>query len=99
MALTRTVNSKFLAWSLGTLAVFSVAVYFVHGYQVKRHANVFKQQAEDAAGQKEFVKACETYPIYLRYVPDDIDARIAYCAALDSLKRTPYNVLYVQYEE
>jgi cellulose synthase operon protein C len=84
----RTLNVRLAAILLAVVVVFGVGVYFLHGYQVRRNAYVFKNEAELAAKRvKEAAKAkdakaeqnavrdrLKNLGWYYRLVPDDLDA-------------------------
>ena len=49
----RTFNVRLAAILLAVLVVFGVGVYFLHGYQLRRNAYVFKREAERAQARAE----------------------------------------------
>ena len=83
----RTFNTRFAAILLAIVAVFSVGVYFLNGYQVQRNAYVFQVEAELAeqraaeaakeknpeAEHKAYQDAVRNLFWYTRLVPDDVD--------------------------
>lgn len=84
----RVLNVRLLAILLACLTVFSSAVYFLHGFQVRQNAHVFLQQAEHAeqraeeaeqqddqkAAQLERINTIRNLGWYVKLVPNDVDA-------------------------
>jgi tetratricopeptide (TPR) repeat protein len=85
----RTLNLKFAAGLLAILVVTSIAVHFLHGYQVKRNARALLQQARLARDEGRDSQAAEYLGDYLRYMPKDDDALAEYAQLLDKLAKSP----------
>jgi cellulose synthase operon protein C len=79
----RVLDLRLLAALLGALAVLAVAVYWVHGAQVRRHSGALKQRAEQAETERRYAQAARYYQLYLSQVPEDVDARIGWAQALE----------------
>jgi tetratricopeptide (TPR) repeat protein len=83
----RTLDVRLAAILLAVTVVFGTSVYFLHGFQVKRNANVFLQEAERSLTQAKEAKmaknvreerdgyrnAIRYLGWYVRLVPDDVD--------------------------
>ncbi len=67
----RKLNFRFLAYLLGAVVLLAPGVHFLHGYQVKRNAGIFLDQAEKAEGSGELQKAADYYRRYLGLDPSD----------------------------
>ena len=89
MLQVRTLNVRLAAILLAVGVVSVVGVYFLHKYQVRRNAYVFKDEAERALKQSEaaakeknadleqkaYKIAANNYFWYVRLVPDDVDTQ------------------------
>ena len=64
-------NVRLLAIVGGALLVMGVCVYFVHGWQVSRHAEGLLRRAELAESGGDLPLAVSTLGQYLRYRPED----------------------------
>jgi tetratricopeptide (TPR) repeat protein len=71
----RRLSLKFLAVLLALGAALAVGAHYLHGYQVRRKAAVFRQRAEQAAEAGRPDEAIVEYQRYLALVPGDGDAR------------------------
>ncbi len=69
----RTLNWKFLLWTVGTLIVFALAIHVVHGLQVRQSAVGLLKQAERAEAGGDIGKAAILYSHYLAYQPQDVE--------------------------
>jgi len=72
---SRAINCRFLLLTMAIVAASSIALYFVHRWQVNQNATVFREQAETARQKGESKQAVEHYARYLGFRPDDTDAR------------------------
>jgi len=84
----KTLNVRLVAILLGCGLVCCVAVYFVHGFQLRRNAYVYLERAEEAKQRaeklqdeddaekqmKEYVEAIQNLDWYIKLVPDDVEA-------------------------
>src|SRR5262249_50739495 len=84
----RTVNVKFLAWLVGGAAVFGVGVHALHGFQVKRHADVLLGQAHRAEAEGFPDRAADYLGRYLAYAPGDTGVLAEYGLLLDKLAKS-----------
>lgn len=92
-------NVRFLAALLVVLAACGAGTHFLHGYQVKRNAGTFldqadkaEQAAEAAEGAEKVVqyrKVVQLLSRYLAYRPSDTEARARLGMLLQDLARTP----------
>ncbi|HEV3082402.1 MAG TPA: tetratricopeptide repeat protein [Gemmataceae bacterium] len=78
----RSVNGRFMLLLLVSLSLLTIGVVSVHAFQVRRNADIFKRQAEQAAGNKRYAEAAAYYSRYLRY-RDDPEAREAWADVLE----------------
>jgi tetratricopeptide (TPR) repeat protein len=85
----RKVNVKVLVWLVGTLAVSSAGVHFLHAYQVHHHAGSLFEQAERAQEGGKFREAADYLARYLAYQPADTGALVRYALLLDKLADGP----------
>lgn len=83
----RTLNVRLAVLLVVGVVVFGVGVYFVHGYQARRNAHVFKDAADRAVAsaeraigesnprlaQKQYFDALQNLGWYLRLRPEDVD--------------------------
>lgn len=63
----------------------SGVAYVVHGYQIRRNARVFIEQADRARDAKEPIKELRFVESYLGLVPNDAEVRARFALLLDSL--------------
>lgn len=73
---------------LGVIAVLTVGGHFLHGYQVKRNADVFLDEARKAEEAGHLGLAASHLMRYLEYRPKDDEARGKYGAILEQLAKT-----------
>jgi len=104
-------NLRLFGVLVAIVVVFGTGIYFLHGFQVKRNAHVFldearrsKEQAEQAKADKNIEKAREAYNEafknygeYLKFAPDDLDALEEYGLLLADLQR--YNLAFTNLEK
>src|SRR5258708_37854331 len=64
-------NYRLVLAVLGAMLVFATAVYFVHGYQMGRHARTLLTQAQEAENTGELDKAVTLFQRYLALTPGD----------------------------
>ncbi len=74
----RTLNVKFALLLLGALVIVGVGGYFLHGFQVRRNAGIFLQQADKAEKDGKPTQAADYLSRYLALVPHDKDALARY---------------------
>lgn len=79
----RTLNLRLLVWATAAFIPAAVAVHFVHGYQVRRHAHSLRGRGEQALAQDRPEQALAHFAQYLGFVPDDRDAREQYARLFD----------------
>lgn len=72
--MTRRLNLRFTAGILVVVLVLGVGVHLLHGYQVRRNAEMFLREAERATEEKNLQDAVQQYRRYLQLVPDDAKA-------------------------
>src|SRR5262245_38502655 len=78
-------NVKFFAVLVGVIVLLAAAVHYLHGFQVKRNAKTFLEQAREAKENRRFYQACELYSSYLSYYPDKAETLVEYGELLDEL--------------
>jgi tetratricopeptide (TPR) repeat protein len=81
----RHVNLKFVLGLLAAVAGLGVAVHFVNGFQVKRHAEALKRRAQEAEQDKDLPQAIQYLGRYLGFRPDDTESMATYGRLLDEL--------------
>jgi tetratricopeptide (TPR) repeat protein len=91
-------NVRFLAALLVVLAACGAGTHFLHGYQVKRNAGAFLDQAdkaeqaaeaaEEAEKAAHYRKEVQLLSRYLAYRPSDTEARARLGMLLEDLART-----------
>jgi Tfp pilus assembly protein PilF len=81
----RKLNVRLLLWTVAALVPAAVAVHFVHGYQVRRNAEVLLQRGDQELEQGRPDQALVYYGQYLGFVPGDTDAQEKYVRLLDRL--------------
>jgi cellulose synthase operon protein C len=69
------INFRFLLASLAVFALLGVSIYFLHTYQVRRHADFLLERARQAKADKRFDPAVRDYQAYLRMAPKNADAQ------------------------
>jgi len=74
------VNLKLIGTVVGVLLIASVAVHFLHGYQMQHNAY---RLLERAGAEQDVDKALAYYSQYLTFVPNDADATQKYAELLD----------------
>ncbi|MBI1831499.1 MAG: tetratricopeptide repeat protein, partial [Planctomycetes bacterium] len=79
----RKINLKLVGIVLAGLFILSVAVHFLHGYQVQRNAYRLLERADRASAEKDVDKALTYYALYLTFSPNDFDATQKYAELLD----------------
>ncbi len=72
---------------LGVVAVLTIGAHFLHGYQVRRNADVFLEEARKAEERGEFDLAAGHLKRYLEYRPNDDQARGKYGFVLEQLAK------------
>jgi tetratricopeptide (TPR) repeat protein len=87
--MTRNINVKFLVILMVTVAVLATATHFLHGYQVKRHAEAFLQQADREEKDGEPARAADYLRRYLRHKPTDVDTMLRLGNLLEEKAKTP----------
>jgi tetratricopeptide (TPR) repeat protein len=87
----KTVNFKFALILFGALATLAVGMHLLHGYQVKRNARIFVEQAEQAKAEGNLAKAADYLRRYLGLAPRDYEVRAQYGTLLadKKLAKTP----------
>ncbi len=81
----RKLNRKLLVRLLAVLAVLITGGHFLHGYQVRRHADLWLRQAGAAREHGDLGSRLEYLSRYLAFRPDDTDALLDYGLALEHL--------------
>jgi tetratricopeptide (TPR) repeat protein len=104
----KSINYLFLAIMITVIVVLSLSVHFLHSYQMTRNARAMLEQADreisaadaakgDPAARDvriaKFEKAKTSLEHYLRYEPDDVQARIKLAVLLDDLGQEKDNDL------
>ncbi len=79
----RQMNWKFLIILVTSTGLFSLCVYFVHGYQFSRNAGAYLDQAERARISGDLWQAADYYDRYLAFHPDDIEVRVKFGKVFD----------------
>ncbi len=70
----KTLNIRLVGISLACLLALGALVHWLHGFQVKRNAHVFLQEAERAKEAGRLGEAVRHLDWYVRLAPDDVDA-------------------------
>jgi len=78
-------NLRLLAIVFAAAAGLSAAVYFVHEVQVRRNADFFVREARRARDASQWQEAVRNYPLYLKYYPDDLEAKEEYGECLSKV--------------
>lgn len=73
-SIRKTINVKFAAVLLGTLAALAVGGHVLHGYQVKRNAQILLDQASKAEERGELARAIDYVRRYRGLAPHDDEA-------------------------
>jgi tetratricopeptide (TPR) repeat protein len=84
----RRLNLRFLACLLGVGVVLGLGSHFLHGFQVRRNAEVLRQKAERAAEAGRIQEALGEYRRYLALVPTNGDAWGDYALLLERTARS-----------
>lgn len=85
----RRLNRKLLGWLLAAVTLLVSSGHFLHGYQVRRHADLWRRQA-GAARERGDLGACLEYlGRYLALEPGDTDALLDYGLTLEKLAPSP----------
>ncbi len=74
----RRINFPFLAIFLLVVLVLCGAVHLLHGYQLRRNARIFLQEARSAKEAKNLGAAIQHYRAYLELAPEDMEALAEY---------------------
>ena len=70
----KTLNVRLLAILLGATLLGVAAIHGLHGFQVRRQAVFFLEQAREAREKGQFPQALNHFDQYLRLRPDDVEA-------------------------
>jgi hypothetical protein len=97
-------NVRALATVFVAVAGLAAAVYVVHNVQVRRNAPFFLDQARRAQDAGQLKEAVDTFPLYLKYYPEDLDAKEEYAKCLSELilyrgERDLYRQAFETFEE
>ena len=79
----RVLNLRLVIVTLVIVVAAGVALYFWHGYQVRRTSESFLTRAEALEQEEEWGEAADYLQRYVRMEPDDVQARIRLVRALD----------------
>ena len=85
----RRLNRKLLGWLLAVVAFLVSSSHFLHGYQVRRHADLWRRQAGAARDRGDLASCLEYLGRYLAFEPGDTDALLDYGLALEKLSPSP----------
>src|SRR5437870_2446979 len=85
---------RFLVCLLGGCVLLGTGWYFLHGFQVQRHAAALLEYARQAEAQERFDRATRFVQLYVDLVPTDTEARARYGLLLDRIAQSP-NARYV----
>jgi tetratricopeptide (TPR) repeat protein len=85
----RTLNLRFLLWTLAVLVLTSVAVHYVHAAQMRRNAGALLERAARASEAGDLDQALTYYAHYLLYEPDDVAALAKSALILDQKANSP----------
>ena len=86
--MSRKVSIPAVALLMVGIAVLSATVHFVRGYQIRRNAQVFLEQADRARDANEPAKELRLLQSYLGLVPGDGEVRGRYALLLDQFARS-----------
>ena len=84
----RKISLPAVAILLVTVPVLAGAVHWVHGYQLRRNARVFLEQADRARDAGESEKEVRHLQTYLALVRDDAEAFVRYALLVDQVAKT-----------
>ncbi|OWK47367.1 tetratricopeptide repeat protein [Fimbriiglobus ruber] len=73
---------------LVAIAAFGAGAFFLHKYQVQRHAGELLVRAEAAGTEHNWTAAAALYQSYLNFRPKDADAVVKYLSVLEELNKT-----------
>jgi tetratricopeptide (TPR) repeat protein len=79
----RKLNVRLFVWTVVLLVPTGIAVHFVHGFQVRQHAQILLERGDSALAQAQPEQALAAYTQYLGFVPGDLAAREKYVRLLD----------------
>ncbi len=85
----RRLNRKLLGWLLAAVALLVSSGHFLHGYQVRRHADLWRRQASAARDRGDLGSCLEYLGRYLALEPGDTDALLDYGLTLEKLAPSP----------
>lgn len=74
----RRLNVKLLVALIIASVALTAAVHFLHGYQVDRNAEVFKEAAQRYKNKGDLEEAVKNLSRYMKYRGDDVDAICVY---------------------
>lgn len=81
----RTLNVRLFLGLIVGLVIAGVAVYWVHGHQVRRNASVFLEEAQRAKEEGDLRAAVHNFEWYVELVPNDANALADYGSLLADL--------------
>jgi tetratricopeptide (TPR) repeat protein len=79
----RKLNCSMLVWTVASLIALALGVHLLHGAQASRHAQLLRQQAEDAQATGESERATSLWGRYLQLAPDDGQGLAQYADLLE----------------
>lgn len=85
----RRLNVKLLVVVVVSTIVFCVGIFFLHGYQIRRNADVLKEIAEEHKEKGDLHQAVRYLHRYLRYRPDDMDTTCDFALWFAELAELP----------
>jgi len=91
----RTLDRKFLLWTVALVLLLGIMVHFVHSFQVRRNAGSLLDQADRANNEGNFDQAHTYYTHYLAYEPEDADTLVKFALALEQHAKNPDDWLRV----
>ncbi|QEL15543.1 tetratricopeptide repeat protein [Limnoglobus roseus] len=71
----RRLNYRFILFSLAILGLLVLSSRYVHAWQTRKNAGSLKTRAEEAVAAGDKGKAVGYYDRYLKFRPDDVEAR------------------------
>jgi len=87
----RQINYTFLCAAILGMVILAGMVHVLHGFQMGRNADLFRDQADAARGKGDLALACRFYDRYLRLTPSDTESMVKFGEALDELGKKQAN--------